>query len=377
MPPEGAGEPLTAEQVGAAPRLDRPGGEVARRRPSRRSGRAADHWSFRPPGRPPLPAVENAGWPRNPIDRFVLARLEKEGLEPSPEADRATLIRRLSLDLIGLPPTLDEVDAFVADARPDAYERLVDRLLASPHYGERWGRHWLDRGPLRRHQRLREGPRALDLALPRLGHPRPQRATCRSTSSPSSRSPATCCPDATLDQLVATGFHRNTMINEEGRHRPRGVPLRRDRRPRRHHGHRLARPDHRCAQCHTHKYDPITQREYYRLFAFLNNADEPEIDVPDPDDRRGGGPRSRPRIAAARSRPRNALSRRRDPDSLEARMAAWEKSLQPGALDRSSSPIEAGLEEARHADRPARRLGAGQRRQAEQRRLRGRAARPT
>src|SRR5207237_4459069 len=90
------------------------------------------------------PVVKGASWPRNPIDQFVLARLEKEGLAPSPEADRVTLIRRLSLDLIGLPPTPAEVDAFVADPSPRAYENLVDRLLASPHYGERWGRHWLD-----------------------------------------------------------------------------------------------------------------------------------------------------------------------------------------------------------------------------------------
>ncbi len=102
------------------------------------------HWAFRPPVRPPLPIVKNAKWPRNPLDRFVLARLEKEGLTPSPEADRVTLIRRLSLDLIGLPPTLEEVDAFLADKSEQAYEKVVDRLLASPHYGERWGRHWLD-----------------------------------------------------------------------------------------------------------------------------------------------------------------------------------------------------------------------------------------
>src|SRR5205823_4189785 len=99
------------------------------------------HWAFQKPIRPTLPPVRNESWVRNPIDRFILARLEKEGITPSPEADRATLIRRLSLDLVGLPPTPAEVDAFVSDRRCDAYERLVDRLLASPHYGERWGRH--------------------------------------------------------------------------------------------------------------------------------------------------------------------------------------------------------------------------------------------
>jgi hypothetical protein len=103
-----------------------------------------DHWSFRPVARPPLPRVGDAHWPRNPVDHFVLARLEKEGLAPAPEADRATLIRRLKFDLIGLPPTPEEVDAFVADSRADAYERLVERYLGSPQYGERWARHWLD-----------------------------------------------------------------------------------------------------------------------------------------------------------------------------------------------------------------------------------------
>src|SRR6185295_11056356 len=105
---------------------------------------AAKHWAFVPPQRSDLPAVKQKSWPRNAIDYFILARLEKEGIEPSPEADRVTLIRRLNLDLLGLPPTPEEADAFANDPRPDAYERLVDRLLASPHYGERWGRWWLD-----------------------------------------------------------------------------------------------------------------------------------------------------------------------------------------------------------------------------------------
>src|SRR5207253_1554519 len=102
------------------------------------------HWSFVKPVRLPLPRVNNTAWPRNPIDRFILARLEARGWTPSPEADRATLIRRLSFDLIGLPPTLEELKAFLADQSPNAYEHLVDRLLASPHYGERMAQHWLD-----------------------------------------------------------------------------------------------------------------------------------------------------------------------------------------------------------------------------------------
>jgi hypothetical protein len=103
------------------------------------------HWSLRPPTRPTVPEVRNPKFTvRNPVDAFILARLEKEGLSPALEADRATLIRRVTFDLIGLPPAPAEVDAFVKDAAPDAYEKLVERLLASPHYGEKWGRHWLD-----------------------------------------------------------------------------------------------------------------------------------------------------------------------------------------------------------------------------------------
>src|SRR5580704_5763884 len=106
--------------------------------------RGADHWAFQPVRRTDPPAVQNTAWTRNPIDRFILARLEKEHLKPSPEADKPALLRRVSLDLTGLLPSPKEVQDFVSDSRPDAYERVVDRLLASPHYGERWGRHWLD-----------------------------------------------------------------------------------------------------------------------------------------------------------------------------------------------------------------------------------------
>src|SRR5262245_19386974 len=106
--------------------------------------RRTDHWAFRAPVKPAPPETRNATWPRNPIDRFILARLEKEGLAPSPEADRVTLIRRLHLDLVGLPPSIEDVDGFTADTSPGAYERQVEKLLGSPHHGERWSRHWLD-----------------------------------------------------------------------------------------------------------------------------------------------------------------------------------------------------------------------------------------
>ena len=132
MPPPQAGTTLKEAQVAVIRKWIEQGAKWER------------HWSFLPPQRPALPAVLNAKWARNPIDRFVLARLEKEGLKPSPEADRATLLRRLSFDLIGLPPTTAEVDAFLADKSPDAYEKQVDRLLALPQYGERMAMQWLD-----------------------------------------------------------------------------------------------------------------------------------------------------------------------------------------------------------------------------------------
>ncbi len=242
---------------------------------------ASSHWAFQKPVRPDLPPVQNRDWPRNPIDHFILARLEKEGLSPSPEADRATLIRRLSLDLIGLPPSPEEVTAFVADDRPDAYERLVDRLLDSPHYGERWARRWLD---LARYADTngyeKDRPRSIwpyrDWVIRALNTDMSfDRFTVEQLAGD-------LLPNPTIAQRVATGFHRNTMINEEG-----GIDVEE---------FRFAAMVDRvattgtvwlgltigCAQCHTHKFDPITQREYYQFFAFLNNADEPEIDLPDP-----------------------------------------------------------------------------------------------
>jgi hypothetical protein len=237
------------------------------------------HWSFLPPRQAPLPAVKQAAWPKNPIDRFILARLEREGMSLSPEADRYTLVRRLYLDLLGLPPTIEEADAFVNDTSPDAYEHLVDRLLKLPHYGERWARKWLD---LARYADTNgyEKDRARtiwpyrDWVINALNADMPfDRFTIEQLAGD-------MLPDATVDSRVATGFHRNTMLNEEGGIDPLEF---------RFHamvdrvgttattwmGLTLA-----CAQCHTHKYDPLAQREFYGVFAFLNNADEPEYELP-------------------------------------------------------------------------------------------------
>jgi len=232
------------------------------------------HWAFVPPVQAPLPVVAHAAWARTPIDHFVAAHFEAEGLEPSPPADRYTLIRRVSLDLIGLPPTPAEADDFVADTAPDAYEKLVDRLLAMPQYGERWARRWLD---LARYSDTngyeKDRPRSMwpyrDWVIGALNADLPfDRFTIDQIAGD-------LVPDATPQTIIATGFHRNTMLNEEGGIDPleyRFYSL----------VDRVATTGKtwlgltlQCTQCHTHKYDPITQREFYQLMAFYDNADEP------------------------------------------------------------------------------------------------------
>ncbi len=240
---------------------------------------ARNHWAFKAPVRPALPAVKNQKWVHNPIDRFVLARLEQEKLAPSPQADRVTLVRRLHLDITGLPPSLKEVDDFVADRSPDAYEKLVERLLASPHYGERWGRHWLDAARYADSNGFEKDlARSIwpyrDYVINAFNRDLPfdQFATEQLAGD--------LLPNPTLDQKVATGFLRNSMINEEGgvdpeQFRIEGIIDRMDAM-----GKAFLGLTVNCCQCHNHKYDPIAQKEYYQLFAFLNNDDEPQMEVP-------------------------------------------------------------------------------------------------
>src|SRR5262245_5798485 len=254
------------------------------------------HWAYIKPVRAEPPPVKNAAWARNPIDRFILARLEKEGLAPSPEAAKETLVRRVYLDLIGLPPGPKEVDQFLADSSPDAYEKLVDRLLASPHYGERWARPWLD---LARYADSngyeRDVPRVMwkyrDWVIGALNNDMPfDQFTVEQIAGD-------MLPAATLDQQIATGFHRNTMLNQEA-----GVDDEEAR------WETLVDRVNTtatvwlgatigCAQCHNHKYDPFTQKEYYKLLAFFDNYEytvyqqpgnegwvvEPEIETPAPE----------------------------------------------------------------------------------------------
>lgn len=242
------------------------------------AGAAYDnHWSFRPVTRPEPPAVKNESWVRNPIDRFVLACLEREGLAPAPEASRATLLRRLSLDLTGLPPTPAVIAAFVADQSPQAYDRAVERLLASPHFGERWGRHWLDvahyadsDGYL--NDDLRPNAwRYRDWVIDAVNRDLPfDRFTTEQLAGD-------LLPDATASERTATGFLRNTLRNIEA-----GVDLEE---------YRNKEVVDRvstigagwlgltlgCAECHSHKYDPISHREFYQLFAFFNETDDVEL----------------------------------------------------------------------------------------------------
>jgi hypothetical protein len=252
------------------------------------AGADSRHWAYVMPKAVMPPAVTDRAWVRTPIDAFVLARLEKEGLQPEAEAARETLIRRVSLDLTGLPPSPAEVDAFVADRAPDAYEKVVDRLLASPHYGERWARLWLDlaryadTNGYEKDQR-RTMWRWRDWVIDACNADLPfDQFTIRQLAGD-------LLPDATLDDRIATGFHRNTLINQED-----GVDQGEMR-----WNMLIDRVNTTatvwlatsvgCAQCHDHKYDPITQKEFYQLLAFFESSDEPQIPAPTPEDaqRRG------------------------------------------------------------------------------------------
>jgi mono/diheme cytochrome c family protein len=231
------------------------------------------HWAFVAPKRPGLPAVRNEAWVKNSIDRFVLARLEKEGLKPAPAADRHTLARRVTLDLTGLPPTIDAVDRFVNDKRPDAYERFVDEVLKAPAYGERWAHVWLD---LARYadsngyatDSLRTIWKYRDWVIDALNANMPfDRFTLEQIAGD-------MLPGATNEQILATAFHRNTLTNDEGgtsdeEFRVAAVVDRVNTTLQVWMGITMA-----CAQCHDHKYDPISQEEYFRVFAVFNQTED-------------------------------------------------------------------------------------------------------
>ena len=236
------------------------------------------HWAYIAPLRPALPPVSKKDWVRTPVDRFVLARLDQESLAPSPEADRAALLRRVSLDLIGLPPTAAEVDSYLADKSKNAYEKQVDRLLRSPHYGERWGRHWLDAARYADSDGFeKDKQRSVwfyrDYVINALNRDLPYNQFLIEQLA------GDLLPKATQDQIVATGFLRNSMINEEGGVDPEQFRMEAmfDRMDAI--GKGMLGLTIGCAQCHNHKFDPLKQDEYYGMFAFLNNAHESNLAV--------------------------------------------------------------------------------------------------
>lgn len=234
------------------------------------------HWAFEAPQRPALPKINTPGWVRNPIDEFILARLERDGLKPSPPADRVALLRRVSLDLVGLPPTIAEIDAFLTDKSDNAYEDAVDRLLASPHYGERWARVWLDAARYAdsdgyEKDKSRQVWAWRDWVINAFNRNLPYDRFIIDQIA------GDLLPHPTQDELVATGFLRNSMVNEEGGVDPEQFRMEAmfDRMDAI--GKSILGLTIQCAQCHSHKYDPLTQEEYYRMFAFLNNSHESNI----------------------------------------------------------------------------------------------------
>ncbi|MDB6041068.1 MAG: putative rane protein [Verrucomicrobiales bacterium] len=240
---------------------------------------AKKHWAYLPPVKAPLPGVQDPAWSKNPIDRFVLVRLQKEGLKPSAHADAPALLRRMSLDLTGLPPTLEEADRFLADATPEAYSKMIEHYLASPQYGENWARLWLDLARYADSHGYEKDPgRKMwpyrDWVINALNQ------NMKFDQFTIEQIAGDLLPNATESQKVASGFHRNTMFNTEG-----GVDKEQS---------RMETIVDRvnttatvwlgstlnCAQCHTHKYDPFTIKEYYRFMAYFNNCDEPQLEVP-------------------------------------------------------------------------------------------------
>ena len=339
MPPEGAqltpAEIATLkswiEQGASIPDADRP------------AHVRTDHWSFHSPQVTPLPSLEDSSWVRNPLDVFVLSRISKANLVPSPESERATLIRRLYLDLIGLPPSPADVDSFLQESRPDAYEQLVDRLLSSPAYGERWGRHWLD---LARYADSngytrdfgREIWKYRDWVIDAINADIPfDQFTIEQFAGD-------MLPNATRDQRIATGFHRNTLINEEGgtdqeQFRVDAV------------ADRIATTGEvflgltlGCARCHSHKYDPISQREYYQLFAFLNNCDEPTMDAPSDHQIASGELDRRDKIRGQIAELDKQVETQRV--ELERKQQEWEKTVTPQQRARLPGPVQVAYDMA-------------------------------
>ncbi len=299
------------------------------------------HWAYQPVRHPEPPAV-SAAWKRsNGIDHFVQARLEKEKLTPAPEADRVTLIRRLSLDLLGLPPMPREVDEFVGDTRPDAYERLVDRLLASPHYGERWARHWLDLARYADSDGFEKDTgrpyawRYRDWVINALNRDLPfDQFTVEQLAGD-------LLLNATLEQKIATGFHRNTLTNREGgvdpeQFRVEAIVDRVNTTAKVWLGTTM-----NCCQCHDHKYDPLSQREFYQFFAFFNSDAEVDLPAPLPGELEALKPKQEA-FEKKKTELQAALDRFKKED-LPGLMQLWEEGLKPEDVAKLPASVQAIL----------------------------------
>lgn len=324
MPPPDSGKALTGAQIETMRQWIAKGAVYEK------------HWSLIPPVHPSPAEVEDDGWPTNDVDRFILARLERAGIKPAPRAERRVLIRRVYLDLIGLPPSPAEVAAFVEDTGPGGYGRVVDTLLDSPHFGERWGRHWLDAARYADSSGYSEdSPRSIwpyrDWVIDALNGNMPFDTFVVEQLA------GDLLASASLSQRIATGFHRNTMTNEEG-----GIDLEEFRV----HavidrvnttGSVLLGLTVGCAQCHDHKYDPISQEEFYGLFAFFNNDDEIDLRV------------SSDETVARRKRMDVEVARLEDAlrTYVNERQPRWEAGLNPAKLAGYSADVQTALSTAR------------------------------
>ncbi|MEZ6034226.1 MAG: PSD1 and planctomycete cytochrome C domain-containing protein [Planctomycetaceae bacterium] len=261
MPPASTNKPLSAKQIAVLTRWINEGADYA------------EHWAFRKVVRPPVPELQEDTWSRNPVDKFILQRLTSEKLHPAAQANKPILIRRLYQDLLGLLPTVTEADQFIQDVSPDAFETLASRLLNNPHYGERWGRHWLDQARYADSNGYTiDGPRIMwpyrDWVINAINQDMPfDQFTIEQLAGD-------LLPAATTSQRIASAFHRNTMINQEGGVKPDQYR----------HEAVIDRVNTTgsvwlgltigCAQCHSHKFDPIRHDEYYRLYAFFNSCED-------------------------------------------------------------------------------------------------------
>ena len=350
MPPEGEGTPLTAAQIDVLRRWVKQGAKW----PDALAevGGKSKHWSFQPITAGPLPVPQDTAWISNPVDAFIRTRLEKEQIQPAAIADRTMRIRRLYLDLVGLPPSPAEVEQFLTDPRPDAHARLVDRVLSSPHYGERWGRHWLDLA------------RYADSDGYEKDRPRPNAWRYREYVIDALNQDVAfdrfsieqiagdMLPEAAREQRVASGFHRNTLHNTEG-----GTDKEED---------RVKKTVDRtntvgsiwlgltvgCAQCHSHKYDPLSQREYYSFYGFFNSINETDVNAPLPHVV-AAYERQKAEFDRAHAKYQAAISKF-EAEDLQQRQATWEKTARETTpawhLLQGTASSEHGAEFIKQAD---------------------------